>query len=657
MLKQFSLSAFSLCVLSFSQANASSILYQLPKIEAVAKPPFSYQASSQLGNQVIISHSQIIRSGTTSVEQLLNSIAGIQFISGVGAEPEILIHSEPALILVDGQDLTNFSMTAPDVGLIPLSEIEQVIITPGVTGAEYGNASLGGVINIITKPANEKDRHISLLFGTPLMTQINIGQAGPLRPNYAYRVNVQSLYQQGYRASDQQTNNQLVLKLSHETKINSLNVTLTGLNQTVHYPGYLTDSQIAQDPTQSIAGQGQGDQESHTVMSIISWRHRLDSVWYSNTQLSYRERQANSNLAGLFSQSYQTLKLSPELDGDLHIGKQSLPIKVGLMLSNETYQFLSPVFSTAVINHANQQQYAAYGSLDLPLTKTLSFSLGGRVVSINTQAQFVNYATNFTDPPSAQAQQLGLLTLSLSKQFNKETAGYIRRAMGYQLPFIDESNYTANPNTGFGLKATTSTAYEMGINWHNQVWQTDAEIFAISLHNEIGYYVPAGNIWGANYNLPPTHREGLTFDAQFEPSLKWTLGTSATLMDNRFRSGSYDGNEIPGASELLAKFSLTYQFTTIWSIYAESQYVGPQYAQGDNANITAAVPSYCLFNLALIAALPSWNVSFRIDNLSNVQYNLASVYDNYITAPHSNDIAYYPAPGRTAMLQIAYKLN
>jgi outer membrane receptor protein involved in Fe transport len=149
----------------------------------------------------------------------------------------------------------------------------------------------------------------------------------------------------------------------------------------------------------------------------------------------------------------------------------------------------------------------------------------------------------------------------------------------------------------------------------------------------------------------------MTLDAQYEPSLKWTLRLSGTLMNNRFEEGVYSGNEIPGASEILSNLSARYQLTHIWSIYAESQYTGSQYAQGDNQNISQAIPGYWLFNLALSAEFPEWTLSFRVDNVMNTQYNLAAVYDQFISATPNNNIAYYPAPGRTMMLQLSYRLN
>ncbi|MDO8955166.1 MAG: TonB-dependent receptor [Gammaproteobacteria bacterium] len=650
MLRQSVIIGMALSAIAF--ADLTPIVYQLPEIDANAKPPFSYTQSTTLGNQVIISDSQITRSGATDIGQLLNNIAGIQYVSGLGMAPQILIHTEPALIMVDGQSLTNFSMSDPDIGLIPLSEIAEIIITPGVAGAVYGNQSLGGVINIITKSPRKAEQEITLIMGAPLMTQMTMVASGPIDTENAYRINAQNEYDQGSRDSDQESSNQAGLKLQHDTAINSLQFSVYGLRQITHYPGYLTASQVAENPNQSIVDQGQGDETSNTGLASVAWKHTFNNAWASSSQFSYRQQAAQSNLEGPYDQDYQTIRVNPELNGSFMGWKRQIHTQAGILLSNETYGFTSPdLYSN--INNANQQQYSGYGSLDVPLVNKISLTTSGRVVGIDTHAQFYNNDSSQFNPPSSQTQQLSLMSLSLNDQFNAQTSGYLRRAMGYQLPFIDESNYTSSPNTGFGLKATTSTAYETGINWHDSQWQTAAEVFVINLNNEIGFYTPPNGL-SANYNLAPTRREGFDVNAQYEPTAKWTLRVSTTVMNNRFREGAYTGNDIPGASAILGDFSARYQLTSIWSIYGESHYTGSQYAEGDNTNNSASVPSYCLLDLALNAEFPSWVLSFRIDNLANTEYNLASVY---ISSPPDSFVAYYPAAGRTAMLQIRYKLS
>jgi iron complex outermembrane receptor protein len=639
----------------FTVAYAATPIYEVPPVSVSAAPPFLYQQSALLGNQVIIAASQIARSNADNLGALINNIAGIQYISGLAAEPQILIHSEPAMILINGQALTNFSMSTPDINLIPLSEIEKIIITPGVAGSTYGNQSLGGVINIITKQPREFEQHISVSTGLPWMNQIIGVSAGPINAQDAYRADIQNEFDEGYRGHNRQNMARAGMTLEHDYASGALRFDMHLLRQSLQLPGYLTDVQAAQNPEQSIANQGQGTYRAYNGLLGLLWTQNLTSLWQAQTQISYRGQNADSNLNGMFTQNYNTEILNPELQGDFFAFARKLHARLGVFLSNESYNFNSPTLYSN-INGAQQQQYSPYASLDIPLTQSLTLSGSGRLVAVETSGQFFNNTTFQFNPESSQTQHIALATVGLRQRFNQQASMYVRRAMGYQLPFIDQANFTANPNTGFGLQATTATAYETGVNWNNTRLQMNAEAFVINLSNEIGYFAPPNGI-AANYNLAPTRREGTSIDGSYALNLAWTLGSSVTLMNNRFRSGTYTGNEIPGASNVLLNFNAHYQINPIWSLYLETQYTGAQFAQGDNANVSQEIPGYWLTNLAVNAEFSQWLLSLRLDNITDTSYYLATVYDQYLTTPHINDVAYYPAPARTVMVSLTYRFD
>ncbi len=643
-----------LLVLSPLYADESPV-YELPSVGVSAAPPFLYQNSPILGNQVIISKSQIVRSGANDIGQLIGNISGVQYITGVSAEPEILIHSEPALILVNGQPLTNISMSNPDISLIPLSEIEQIIITPGGAGTIYGNQSLGGAINIITTSPTQPAQSLSVGGGTPWSNQIIGISAGPINASTAYRADVQNQFDEGDRENSRENTGQGNFSFEKDNRSGSVVANADFMRQTMQLPGYLTDVQAESNPTQSFASQGQGTYQANTGLFGLVWTEDFNALWQMKINLSDRLQDATSNLDGIFTQKYNTLMLNPELEGRFILWNRPIDTSFGLAFSNEGYRFESPdLYSN--ISGSNQQQYSSDASLNVPLTAKISLAGSGRLVAVETEGQFFNNATLQFNPESSQSQTLALGTIGLNAALNSETIVYIRRAMGYQLPFIDESNLTANPGAGFGLQPTTSTAYESGINWQGAEFQWDAEAFLINLQNEIGFYTPQNGL-AANYNLSPTRREGITGDLSDEIAQKWTLGGSATLMNNFFETGVDAGNKIPGASNVLLDFNARYQVNSIWSVYGESQYVGPEFAEGDNANVSSQVPGYWVENLAINAEFSAWLLSLRVDNLTNQLYYSATVYAPYITAANNNPVAYYPANGRTAVLTCTYRFN
>lgn len=638
------------------------LIYELPVITSTAPAPFTYTQSAQLGNQVTISNSQIVRSGANTIAEVLNNIAGVQYVAGLAAEPQIFIHSEPALIMVNGQALTNFSSAAPDINLIPLSEIKEIVITPGVAGTTYGDQTLGGVINIITQSPQKAEQSVSVMAGSPWMNQINAISSGPINATTSYRVDAQNQFENGYRYYNQQKTFQGGGVLQKEYATGSVTVDLHAMHQDLQFPGYLTDLQVEQNPKQSIAAQGEGSSQGNTGLLNNDWKQNLNTAWSTDTNLSYRGQALSSQMqASTFSQSYGTITLAPELKGQFQTRGNPGKTDIGLMFSDENYNLTTPEPSSFAISDANQQEYSAYGDIDFPVTSKLTANTSGRLVDVETNGQFYNWQSYpyQLNPESNQSQNLSLLTLGLKDQISDQTSVYVRRAMGYQLPFIDQSNFTAYPSTGFGLQATTSTAYETGLNWQGNQVQLNTEAFLINLNNEISYYIPPSGP-AANYNLPPTRRQGMSFDGSYEPDSKWTLGASLTLMNNYFRGDLYTGNQIPGASDVLTDFTARYQINPIWSLYGESQYTGTEYANSDNYNAAPKIPAYWVENVAVNADFVNWLLSFRLNNLTNTTYYLYTTYVQGLSSFNTdavNPITYYPAPGRNFMVSLTYKFD
>lgn len=61
--------------------------------------------------------------------------------------------SEHVLVLIDGNRYTSFQNGLVDLNLLPLADVERIEVLHGGASALYGADALGGVINILTRPA------------------------------------------------------------------------------------------------------------------------------------------------------------------------------------------------------------------------------------------------------------------------------------------------------------------------------------------------------------------------------------------------------------------------------------------------------------------------------------------------------------------------
>lgn len=114
----------------------------------------------RLGDVVVttqlISQSAIEQSGASDLASLLTEQAGIDLQGGHPAGAGVMLQglgSERVLVLLDGQPIVGRISGVFDVSRIPLSIVERVEIVKGPQSTLYGSEAMGGVVNVITRPA------------------------------------------------------------------------------------------------------------------------------------------------------------------------------------------------------------------------------------------------------------------------------------------------------------------------------------------------------------------------------------------------------------------------------------------------------------------------------------------------------------------------
>lgn len=112
----------------------------------------------------LISKEQIQRTGVTRLDEILEEQTGILITPdatiGGGEGVQIQgISSDYVLVLIDGVPVVGRSSGNLDLSRLAIGNIEQVEVVKGPSSSLFGSEALGGVINIITRPAS--DRKIS----------------------------------------------------------------------------------------------------------------------------------------------------------------------------------------------------------------------------------------------------------------------------------------------------------------------------------------------------------------------------------------------------------------------------------------------------------------------------------------------------------------
>ncbi len=168
-----------------------------------AKAPIAAEEFS--GSVSVITSEQIKLSGATTVAGALGRLPGVFVGAGAGnAQNEIRIRGmagEYGLILIDGKRVPNAernisSSPANRTNWVSIENIERIEVIRGAASSLYGADALSGVINIITKKADDKWRNSITLSGGDVQgdgganSGINLATSGKINDKFDLSVNL-----------------------------------------------------------------------------------------------------------------------------------------------------------------------------------------------------------------------------------------------------------------------------------------------------------------------------------------------------------------------------------------------------------------------------------------------------------------------------------
>lgn len=118
-----------------------------------------------------------------SVAEALGAVPGLTFVDndGLGFDPQLTVRgfygggeAEYVVVLLDGRPLNGLEGGLVDWDLIPLSAVESIEVVRGGASSLYGDAAVGGVINLVTARGGEDG----------VRAEISGGEFGTLRGSF-----------------------------------------------------------------------------------------------------------------------------------------------------------------------------------------------------------------------------------------------------------------------------------------------------------------------------------------------------------------------------------------------------------------------------------------------------------------------------------------
>ena len=211
-------------------------------------------------NVTVITAEEIEKSGATTIVEALDKLESIQFRTSSGNSSQAYIDMRgiggdnpygKTLVMLDGRRLNRTDMASINWMEIPVDTIEKIEIVRGPGSVLYGDAAIGGVINIITKKGKGEPKfNASVLAGSYGLNDERVGVTGATG-KWTYAVNGENNFNFGYRDRSKYSAQGGGFDVGYSAN-DLLNVSLgVSFNKTDYQmPGALTKEQMEQDRRQ-----------------------------------------------------------------------------------------------------------------------------------------------------------------------------------------------------------------------------------------------------------------------------------------------------------------------------------------------------------------------------------------------------------------------
>lgn len=607
----------------------------------------------------VVTAEQIAASGASSVVEALESIAGIQFRSYSGeAQAEISMRGfgenshGRVLVLMDGRRLNNPDMQTINWLSIPLSDIERIEVLQGASSVRYGNNAVGGVVNIITKRAKKGVRasagfSVGSFDDNREQVGVNVGgeAAGLVAAAERYETG-------GYRKrSAYGATNVSVRGHFDPADLLTLKGGISYGASSYEMPGYLTESQFKDDPTNSVNPADEA--KDWTLLAELGAEWTPTETLFIDAPFSYSIKDIESDTASwsqYTDREVQNLQASPSASWESALGSNPMRLTAGMdlaaaFLNVKNYSDLARTTQTNAFD-VSQFSVGPYLAARLHLRDDLSLEGGARYDRSTIAAANVDGSVDDSKTHRAFVYDAGAVYRP-----TRDAKVYARYGTIFRYPFTDEqTSFYGYGSDVFltGLEAEKGYNLEAGYSVVlRRLLKADFSAYWMELKDEIAWFA-TGPFTGYNDNLDKTRRLGA--DLSVEANLRRFLAVKGSYgyVNAVFTNGANDGNRVPlvPAHRIEAEAVVKSPFGL--SAAPSVSFRSDAYQGGDNANDMEKIEAYAVYALTVrfapIALKGNLEIVAKAENLLDRKY-----------APYVQYGGYYPAEGRSLSVGATYR--
>jgi iron complex outermembrane receptor protein len=629
-------------------------------------------------NVTVITAKEIEASGATTVVEVLDKLESIQFRDYSGNSSQAVIDMRgfggdnpygKTLVMLDGRKMNRPDMSSINWLQIPLDNIQRIEIVRGANSVLYGDAAIGGVINIITKKGEGKPKfNASVIAGSYGLHNERVGVTGS-EDKWTYALTGENNFNSGYRERSKLSSQAGGVNVGYDAS-DWFNVSAgLSFNKTDYQmPGALTKAQMDQDRRQyqpatpaNWANAAPDDDGSDKYTSInLGMKSFLGSFGQMDVNFMFGRKNLQTNMPSYTFNKYSNTDMDTYgITPKYILAKDILGFKNKLILGLDYYNepYKKEIFSnrerSVKTNWADlkKDSLGYYVRDEFSLLKNLILSAGYRSerATINaSNTDTLTPANNFTDRTktyNAEAYEAGLTWL-----VGKQSKIFTKYATVYRFPFLDE---VASFN-GFGgelflqnLEKEKGTSVELG----TEVYPIDnlkigLTLYRIDMEDEIQYvYVTPWS--GYNQNIGKSRHDGAEISLSYLWEKRARLYGNFTYHMATVEDGADNKKELPLVPNRMANAGVEIFLPYGLMLRPEMRYVSDAFLSGDNDNNTDKLESYTLYNLYLFYKPSVGKVKvtafFGVENLTDVKYS--SFGSDNVSWGGIN--TYYPMPGIT----------
>lgn len=646
--------------------NKVSISFTVPYCIALLSTPMSVSASAtQVTEPVtitatrfpasipttasdisIISNSDIQRSSTHTISQVLETLGGVHIddlygISGSKSSVDLggfgATGSLNTLILLNGRRLNDVDLSGANLAAIPLENVEKIEIVRGTSTVLYGDNAVGGVINIVTKTGFDNSKStIRLMNGSYDTTKFNTSMF-TADGNNALAYSLEYFDSSGYRDNSGFKNINSFFDLTHQTQNGITGMRVQASNEALKLPGEINETTFLTNPTASNGLAQSLDEKQQSIEAYYN-EDSFAAEW------SYRDKDQAGKLFGDTFAHLSTRSLTPRMKRQY----QSHHLIFGVDWYASTLATLADFGFARNSSQARRHSTALYITDNYAVSNAVDISLGLRrqkiSLDLGNDDQIANVLNAQSNNISKNAREI-----TVSYNATERVKLYLKNATGFRFPVLDEMwdyfygtisllNPQTSHHTELGAKAiiTTDTTLQ-------------ASLFHIKVENEIVFDATKYN----NVNLPdPTQHDGINLQLNHIVEGIWHIHANYNARRAVFSEGSNQDKFIPLVPQ--SKFSLSQQFelSSGNSVSLDTLYTGKRYFGDDFSNNGKTLPSYTMVNLGFKKAHHNWQAGVSIHNLTDKRVADIGYYREYFSVPY----VYYPLPERSFYLELGIEL-